>query len=96
MLYMLSTHGLYGLSLRVSGVAVRWHYPATDCPEGGIAVGVDGTVYAACVGIAALNGATGAVVWPTVLPGVTLTGVTIGPNDMLFVGDSVRRLHAIV
>ena len=74
---------------------MRWHYPATNCPEGGIAVGVDGTVYAACVGIVALNGATGVVVWPTVLPGVTLTGVTIGPNDMLFVGDSGGNLHAV-
>lgn len=96
MMYMLTKRGVYALSL--SGGAVRWHYPMSpeECRIGGVAVGADGTVYAACVGVVALNGVTGAAVWPTVMPAGRLTGITIGPNDVLFVGDSVGNLHAIV
>jgi outer membrane protein assembly factor BamB len=97
MMYILTTDYLYGLTFTATGAAVSWSQPITTNGEyGAVAVGVDGTVFVASAGVMAVNGTTGAKVWPSTLRSdVPFCTLAIGPGDALFAGDHYGNLLAI-
>ncbi len=79
-----------------SAVAVNWSYPTSGGVQGGVAVGVDGTVYVGSndQSVYALNPQQGYPLWSYQTTGPITTTPAID-GDMLFVGSKDGKLYAV-